>query len=376
MVGACAVNEAGAPVFRPGLELAELFYWGAVRPILDRDFPGLPHAASLIGYGSDVLGYDTVRSTDHNWGPRLQLFLDDDAHDGLAGAIDRALRVGLPARVAGYSTHFSAPDMDDGGTQIMEEPAGREVNHLVQICKVSDYVAGALGVNAFAELSSIDWMLLPEQRLLELTAGRVYHDGLGTLTALRTRFAYYPDVVWRYRMASQWQRISQEEAFVGRTGEVGDELGSRLVAARLVRTLMQLAFQQERVYAPYSKWLGTAFSRLKAAAQLEPLLLATLSAADWQAREQPLSAAYRFLAEQHNRLGVTPEVDPAIRLYFGRPFQVIFADRFAEALVATVDDAALMGIGRLIGSADQFVDSTDFTTEPQIVARLRALYER
>lgn len=369
------MSNTDAPVFVPGLELAEHFYWEAVRPILDRDFPGLAHAASLIGYGSDVLGYDTVRSTDHNWGPRLQLFLEDATYDRLDGEIDRSLRTGLPSRVAGYSAHFSAPDASDGGVQHMVEPVAGEVNHLVQIGKVGEYFAHNLGSDPFAELTNIDWLLLPEQRLLELTAGRVYHDGLGTLTALRTKFAYYPDAVWRYRMASQWQYISQEEAFVGRTGEVGDELGSRVVAARLVRGLMQLAFQQERVYAPYSKWLGTAFDRLQAAAQLGPLLLATLAAQDWQARELPLSEAYQFLAEQHNRLGLTPEVDPAIQFYFGRPFRVIFAGRFAEALEATLDDDALRGIGKLIGSVDQFVDSTDFTTEPQIVARLRALYE-
>lgn len=53
------------PDFIPGLQLSEAFYREAVRPILDAAFPGLVYAAALIGNGSDVLGYDTPRSTDH-----------------------------------------------------------------------------------------------------------------------------------------------------------------------------------------------------------------------------------------------------------------------------------------------------------------------
>lgn len=63
--------------FMPGVRLAGLFYRDAVRPIMERAFPGLPYAAALLGPGSEVLGYDTERSTDHDWGPRLLLFLRD-----------------------------------------------------------------------------------------------------------------------------------------------------------------------------------------------------------------------------------------------------------------------------------------------------------
>ena len=61
--------------FLPGLALCAVFYRDAVRPLLDQAYPGLPHAAARIGPGSDVLGYDSARSTDHDWGPRLTLFL-------------------------------------------------------------------------------------------------------------------------------------------------------------------------------------------------------------------------------------------------------------------------------------------------------------
>ncbi len=58
--------------FIPGLQLSELYYQEAVRPILEAAFPRLVYSASLIGPGSEVLGYDTPQSMDHDWGPTVK----------------------------------------------------------------------------------------------------------------------------------------------------------------------------------------------------------------------------------------------------------------------------------------------------------------
>ena len=64
----------GVSGFVPGVRLAGEFHAEVVRPLLEAEFPGLPYAAALIGAGSEVLGFDTERSTDHDWGPRLLVF--------------------------------------------------------------------------------------------------------------------------------------------------------------------------------------------------------------------------------------------------------------------------------------------------------------
>ena len=298
------MNSSPTP-FIPGLDLNRRFYAEVVRPLLDRNFPDLVHSAALIGSGSDVLSFDTVQSTDHNWGPRLQLFLSQADHARLHDEIDAALQTQLPLTFLGYSANFSAPDHSDGGTQNMEAVDQGPVRHLIEITAVEAWFQRYLGIAPEAELTPLDWLVLPQQQLLEVTAGEVYHDGLGTLEPARARFAWFPRDVWLYRMRAQWARIGQEEAFVGRTGQVGDDLGSRIVTTRLVRDLMLLAFLQERCYAPYGKWLGTAFSRLSCAPQLTPLLEAALTATDWQTRQQPLARAYEIVAAMHNDLGVT-----------------------------------------------------------------------
>ena len=68
------------PEFIPGLILSNIFFDEAVRPLLDRHAPDLTYAAARLGSGSDVLGYDTAMSTDHDWGPRGHILLRDADH--------------------------------------------------------------------------------------------------------------------------------------------------------------------------------------------------------------------------------------------------------------------------------------------------------
>ena len=85
--------------FIPGLQLSEALYREAVAPILAREFPGLVYSAARIGFGSEVLGFDTVRSTDHEWVPRLLLFLSDADATTHAPAIIERLRHTLPREI-------------------------------------------------------------------------------------------------------------------------------------------------------------------------------------------------------------------------------------------------------------------------------------
>lgn len=367
-------------VFIPGLQLNAHFYAEIVRPLLDEHFPRLVYSAALMGYGSDVLGYDTPMSTDHNWGPRLQLFLSPDDYEQQRAAIDLCLRHNLPPTFLGYPVNFSEPDLNDGGVQRMEAEAQSTVLHLIELHTVATFFQRYLGLDPDAELDAMDWLVLGEQKLLEVTAGQVYHDGLDELMKLRAKFAYYPHDLWLYRLASQWKRVAQEEAFMGRCGDVGDELGSHIVAARLVRDLMRLAFLLERRYAPYSKWLGTAFSRLSCGPTLTPIFNRVLDTNPWQARQEPLCEAYVILAELHNGLGVTERVEPTITDYFNRPYKVLFADRFADATSKAVTDEQIKAIAADIapdiGGVDQLVDSTDVNSQPRLMQKLRVLYTK
>ncbi|HMN31394.1 MAG TPA: DUF4037 domain-containing protein, partial [Caldilineaceae bacterium] len=300
--------------------------------------------------------FDDGQSTDHDWGPRLQLFLSAADHQTHQAAIHQLLRQELPDAIHGYPTN-----MVQIGGQPADGPrqARLPIEHSVQIVALPAFFRALLRFDPTGPIKVTDWLSISQQALLMVVRGRVFYDGLGQLEPIRTRLRYYPHDLWLYLLAAQWKRIAQEEAFMGRCGQVGDELGSRLVASRLVRDLMRLSFLLERQYAPYTKWFGSAFAQLASAATLGPILLQVLQADSWPARETHLSEAYRLVAEKQNELAITPPLATEVQPYYNRPFQVIAADRFVDSLRAAITDPDVLALPAHLGAVDQFIDSTD-----------------
>ncbi len=357
--------------FIPGLELCRRFYWEAVRPVLDAEFPGLPHSAALIGPGSEVLGFDTPMSADHHWGPRAMLFLAEADHERHSHALHETFRWRLPDRFLGYPTNFTEPVPEDPGVRHMQATEAGPVEHRVDLFTVAGFTRDYLGCDPQAPLTAADWLSFPQQRLRTFAGGTVYHDGIG-LTSVLARFAYYPHDVWRYLLAASWARIGQEEHLMGRAGHAGDELGSAIIAGRLARDVVLLCFLMERRYAPYAKWFGTAFMRLEAGPALAPILRRALAAETWQARGEHLAAAYEFVAAKHNALGITEPLPAQAHPFWGRPFPVIGGERFAKAILARITDPEVQRLAERapVGGIDQISDNTDILENtPRAVTR-------
>jgi hypothetical protein len=361
--------------FIPSIELCRRFYWEAVRPVLDAEFPGLRHSAALIGAGSEVLGFDTPVSTDHHWGPRAMLFLSEADFAATRDPLFETFRWRLPHHFLGYPTNFAQPVPEDPGTRLLAPTDSGPIDHRVEVFTVRGFVLHYLDFDLGNELATADWLSFPQQRLRTLTGGSIYHDDLG-LADMQRRFAYYPRDVWLYMLASAWTRIGQEEHLMGRAGQAGDEIGSALIAARLVRDTMNLCFLMERQYAPYPKWFGTSFMRLEAGPALAEGIQRALRAGTWQERDAELAAIYGVLAEKHNALGLTEPLPADPSPFWGRPFQVIHGEHFAEALKRKIEDKEVRRIAErgLIGNIDQVSDNTDVVENtPREVTR--RLYE-
>ena len=216
-----------------GIALARAYFADLIAPLLRERLPDVRYAGARVGAGSEVLGLDDATSRDHDWGLRVQLFVSD-AHQA---RVESTLDTHLPAEFREYPVRFG----------VSGDPAERL---RIDVTSVDAYVEERLGFDPRAAASVIDWLSLSGQAALEVVAGAVFEDQTGELTGLREALAWYPDDIWRYVVACDWQRLDQELPLLGRAGERGDDLGSRVIAARLVDIAVHLAFMLARSWPP------------------------------------------------------------------------------------------------------------------------------
>jgi hypothetical protein len=272
----------------------------------------------------------------------------------------------------GHATNFGEPD-EIGVRLPQPRKNSKEVNHYIMFGTVRSFFEHYLGIDPLRRLTTSTWLLLPQQKLLEVTSGKLFHDDLRLHEAIQ-KFKYYPKDIWLYLMASQWQRISQEEAFVARTAAVGDALGSRIIASRIAKELMALCFLMERRYTPYSKWFGKAFSELSIADKLGPILSKSLDSNSIGEREKWLSKAYHIVAEKQNSLHITQQQLPIkVSRFYNRPYLVIHAGSFANAIRKEINDARVRKLP-LIGSINQITENSELLGDKEMLRQSQRIY--
>lgn len=227
------------------------------------------------------------------------------------------------------------------------------------------------------ELSTTDWLSLTGQAVLEVTAGPVFHDGTGRITAIRGQLQWYPRDLWLYAVDADWSRLGEEFPFVGRAGLRGDEAGSMVIAARLVRTMMHLTHLIHRAWPPYSKWLGTSTSvllqpsPLPGADDVRRAWRTVLTAPYWRERQKAMSAAAEALARMQDAAGL-PAVTPATEPFWGRPHHGV-REQMSAALREAITDPVVAALPARQGTAEQISDNVRVLVDP---ASRRRLLER
>ncbi|HEY0010342.1 MAG TPA: DUF4037 domain-containing protein [Candidatus Paceibacterota bacterium] len=342
------------PKFIPGLELNQGFFFDVVDPLMKEHFPRLQYSAGLVGHGSDVIGFDSKTSVDHDWGPRVHMFfsnLDFVAHKK---EVDDMLRKNLPYEYRGFPTHFE--EGDRYRKHIPRLKKSGEVNHLFEFWTFQSFFKHYLGFDVHKKPTIRDWLLFPQQALIEITHGNLFRDDLN-LQKIRQEFYYYPDDIWKYMMQSQWARIIDEFQMQARAGEEGDVLGSRVITARAIHNIVFMCFLLERKYVPYAKWRTKTFAeRLESGRKLHPKLMRILNETDWKKRQRMLARCYQALAKMHNNLRIMEPVSTDIIDYYGRGYAVIDAWKIFFGLEGTIRNQKLRNMKYPIGSIDQFID--------------------
>ena len=356
-----------------GLDLSRKYYFECVKQIIQDNIPELEgkYAAALIGYGSDVIGNDDEISRDHEWGPRCHIFLPENLYKDYALKLDKLLDENLPFEFEGFPTRFTFAE--HWGSILSKDTAGY---HHVVITTPQRFLELTIGVPGVLE-SDIDWLAVSEQRLLEFTSGEVFKDFAGELTALREKLTYFPDDVWRYRIAYSLSDIGADDNLISLCGQRGDLISMHLNAARTVEKIMRLVFLLNRMYAPlYPKWLHRNFMKLpEIAADIEKSLMTMLEAKEYKSKMDALKLIYeKVLTFMENRN--LCEIHPAV---FQRDFSGIDYNiqTSAKDVLSTIrgELKELLIDGISVGAIDQWMFNQDIVVSAEHMKSLLPVYK-
>jgi Domain of unknown function (DUF4037) len=241
------------------IDVSRAFFDQVVRPILAREFPNETAQTTfgVFGYGSEVLRMDDDYSRDHHWGLRINALMPEELFRARAETVMQTLSAQLPATFRGYALREGYTKW--GGLELIS---------------LESYLERTIGI-AHSPRNDQEWLSIPEEDIIHIVAGEVWHDPAGRFSAIReTLSAYYPEPV-RLRRIAHWCRyFSGMGTYALKRAILRDnELYATITFARAIRLGVQLAFLLDRRYYPYDKWLLAFFEQLpRMADRLRPLV--------------------------------------------------------------------------------------------------------
>lgn len=299
-----------------GLELARELYRSTIGPMLASEFPEWEGriAVGLAGPGSECFGFDDEISQDHDFGPRLCLWIPEED----VWTIGSRLQARYAQLVSGLAE--ISPQAEDRSGVIPVETFYRRFT-------------GCPG----APEDSLRWLRLSDHYLATATNGEVFRDDLGAFTAVRQQLLRgYPGDVRRKKLAARLYTMGQAGQYnLPRSLRRGDEVASALSLAEFMRAALHGIYLLNGRYAPFYKWLyrgARDLPRLRDAVAL----IGTLPAAPASEREETAEKICLAILGELQIQGLT---DSASDFLVDQAF----------AVAAPIEDPQLKGLDITIG---------------------------
>ena len=140
-----------------------------------------------------------------------------------------------------------------------------------------------------------------ESILYFLRHGAIWYDGTGEISSWREALHYYPEKIWRLRLAEEVFQVWQhgEYNFAQRVAKRNDPLAKTTCIGEFVNGVMRTVLLLNRDYTPYWKWLAHEFRKSTEAQMYVPLLEELVSAS---VTERQVEIVLKICSELHQTM--------------------------------------------------------------------------
>ena len=230
-----------------GYQMFEDFYYEHGEPMLFTKFPEYIDKIAIgkVGEGSECFGFDDTASLDHDFGPGFCMWVTQKTYDEIGEKLQREYN-NLPITFRGITRKTMETGKDRVGVLVIE-----------------DFYHRILGLNKAPETLE-EWSRVDEFSLATATNGWVLKDPEGKFSNIRNQLlAYYPDKVWRAKIAQSLYTISQYGQYnYSRMSQRADIVTAEQCRSGFIKSVMELVYLLNRTYAPYYKWMFKGLERL------------------------------------------------------------------------------------------------------------------
>lgn len=231
-----------------GLELAKGYYEDIVRPAIEEKFGDKVErmAFGLVGDGSECYGFDDEISQDHDFGPRVQIWLTNEDFEEFGRELQKFMAT-VTKEYKGYK-----------GVNMSEYGDGRE-----GVFTIGGFFARFIGMDHVP--SSIqEWRMIPEVNLSIATNGEVFYDELGRYTKFRKILQrQFPEELRLKKMAAKCMKMAQSGQYnYVRCMQRGEYVAAWIAASEFMKEACSMVHMLNKSYCPFYKWAHRSLSTL------------------------------------------------------------------------------------------------------------------
>lgn len=217
-----------------GMELSKKYFNDIAYPLIKEKFPKLRGrlAYGLVGEGSECYGLDDDLSKDHDFYPRLMIWMEDSDFNKYGRDIKEFLSK-------------ESRDFD-------YEKA--HLNFRTGPISIGDFYQRYTSFKKFP-IADLDYFKIPETFLSTATNGEVFLDELGEFSKIRSYLkSHYPEDVYLKKLAKALSLMGQAGQYnYPRSIQRSDISASFLAKAKFVENTYHALFLLSRNYMPYYK---------------------------------------------------------------------------------------------------------------------------